>query len=413
VAGRLAPAFNVASLVLLSRAGVGLSGGAAPNDGLSKEANPLASTVRDRPDIYYIVLDGYGSSEVLREIFAVDDRPFREGLERRGFYLAADSHANYLRTVHSILSSLSMGYVMPNARKYARAANDYAPLVSALRANAVMDLVRRNGYEVHRIESGYAGTEITQRTHYVASAGSLSEFESTLLNLTPIPTLLASTPIGDQYEAHRRRIAFILDELPRLAIEPSPKFVFAHIVSPHPPFVFDADGGAVENPLPFDFLDGRHFIERRSRAEYIQGYAGQARFIAARILETIDGIRAMSEKPPVIVLQGDHGPGSSFDHERLGATNIRERAFILNAYLLPDSEPREALYPEITPVNTFRLILGHYLGADLPLRPDRSFYCPESAPYEFTEVTDRISQYIARRRALRDVEASLTIPDSS
>jgi hypothetical protein len=37
---------------------------------------------------------------------------------------------------------------------------------------------------------------------------------------------------------------------------------------------------------------------------------------------------------------------------------------------------RENLYKEITPVNTFRLILSKLLKLDLPLLSDRNFFTP-------------------------------------
>ena len=41
--------------------------------------------------------------------------------------------------------------------------------------------------------------------------------------------------------------------------------------------------------------------------------------------------------------------------------------------------------------NTFRVILGRYFGADLPLLPDRTFTSGAwKRPYDLTDVTDRL-----------------------
>jgi hypothetical protein len=63
---------------------------------------------------------------------------------------------------------------------------------------------------------------------------------------------------------------------------------------------------------------------------------------------------------------------------------LHERLGILNAYLLPGIDPA-LIYPTITPVNSFRLVVNQYFGADLPLLPDRSFYSTWDQPYRFTE----------------------------
>ena len=57
---------------------------------------------------------------------------------------------------------------------------------------------------------------------------------------------------------------------------------------------------------------------------------------------------------------------------------------ILNAYYLP-GDGAESLYPTITPVNSFRVILDKYFGENFPLLPDVSYNqsdqpVPETSP---------------------------------
>ena len=54
--------------------------------------------------------------------------------------------------------------------------------------------------------------------------------------------------------------------------------------------------------------------------------------------------------------------------------SIREKLNlpILNAYHLP-GDGIEALYPNISPVNTFRVIFNEYFGFNLPLLEDQSY----------------------------------------
>ena len=53
---------------------------------------------------------------------------------------------------------------------------------------------------------------------------------------------LGLAPIRDDYELARATIEFQLAELEKTALRPGPKYVFAHILLPHPPFVFLEDG---------------------------------------------------------------------------------------------------------------------------------------------------------------------------
>ena len=56
---------------------------------------PGVSRTRPLPDIYFIVLDGYGRSDVLKEFYGYDNSDFLRGLKEKGFYVAQDSMANY------------------------------------------------------------------------------------------------------------------------------------------------------------------------------------------------------------------------------------------------------------------------------------------------------------------------------
>ena len=68
-------------------------------------------------------------------------------------------------------------------------------------------------------------------------------------------------------------------------------------------------------------------------------------------------------------------------------TNFRERMSILNAYFFPDGK-YAALYPGITPVNTFRVIFDQYLGAQYELLEDRNYFSIMDRPYAILDVTE-------------------------
>ena len=99
----------------------------------------------------------------------------------------------------------------------------------------------------------------------------------------------------------------------------------------------------------------------------------------------ITRILAESERPPIIILQGDHGPALHMSTV-LADMDVRERYSIFNAYLLPDGGD-ENLYDSISPVNTFRVLFNHYFGTDYPLLEDKAFYVPFLEIYNFTLVS--------------------------
>ncbi len=153
----------------------------------------------------------------------------------------------------------------------------------------------------------------------------------------------------ENYE-HYEQTKFILSKLADVPKLKSPKFVFVHILVPHNPFIFTADGKFKK-------------VEDHNR----NGYRDNAEFIDQNIIPSIESILAESEQPPIIVLMGDHGPPP-------GKYATREdRMKNLDAYFV-NPETAADLYDSITPVNSFRIILNHYFGESYPLLEDVSHY---------------------------------------
>jgi hypothetical protein len=164
-----------------------------------------------------------------------------------------------------------------------------------------------------------------------------------------------------------------------------PKFVFAHVLIPHPPFVVNADGEPLEQEYFYELADASDFPG--GTEEYIQRYSGQVTFLGPWIETIVNQLIEDSPTPPIIIIQGDHGPGSQLDWSNPQEHALRERMAILNAYYFPGVDA-EALYDTITPVNSFRVLFDEYFGADYDLLPDVSFFSSARRPYQFQIVTE-------------------------
>jgi len=67
------------------------------------------------PNVYYIILDGYGSSRILKELYGFDNHDFETFLTKEGFYIASKSRCNYSTTMLSLASSLNMIHLPNNS----------------------------------------------------------------------------------------------------------------------------------------------------------------------------------------------------------------------------------------------------------------------------------------------------------
>ena len=66
---------------------------------------------------------------------------------------------------------------------------------------------------------------------------------------------------------------------------------------------------------------------------------------------------------------------------------MRERLSIYNAILAPP-EIKQQLYADMTPINSYPLILNHLFDADIPLQPDQSYFSLWQRPYDYIPISE-------------------------
>ncbi len=344
----------------------------------------------DAPDIYYIIVDGYARQDILKQLFNYDNSEFLNFLQQQGFYVAEDAHSNYDQTALSLSSSLNMMYLNDWVDKYLGSEkatyDNRRPLYTMVIHNRLMQYLHHRGYKIVAFPTGYDFTEFKQADEYRVGTWTLGLFDTQLINNTALAVFLHQLP----YIQHRARIRYVFDQLPQIADIAGPTFTFAHVISPHPPFVFDKDGNPRIIHREYLLGDASHFRDAGgTREEYIEGYRGQVQFVNHELEKIIPEILARSSRPPIIIIQGDHGSGSMLDWNSEANSNVQERMSNLNAYYFPDQD-YQMLYPSITPVNSFRVVLDQYLGEKYPLLPDRVYFSLWDTPYNFDDVTDKV-----------------------
>ncbi len=391
-AGALLLAMDAGSILLSRRAPArhALAGGPPPLSSVP----PALPPPEQRPHVFYVVLDGYARQDVLEATYGFDNAPFLEELRSRGFFVAGRALANYAQTSFSLASSLNMAYVEELVPEPPPDGRSRAPLADAIRHSRAAALLGAAGYTTVAFATGYPAAELRSADRWETPDRGLASdpFLQAFVGLTPAEPLLRLSSRTNPYERHRRQVLFTLESCPALAAERAPLFVVAHVVAPHPPFVFDPDGNLpadVRTDRLFSLVDGDHLHGGRvlSPAEYRRLYVDQLRFVNRKVLELLDGIDARASRPVAVLLQSDHGPGSALRWEEPERTDLKERLAILGAYRLPGGAGRD-LHDAMTPVNSLRAVLRGALGFDLPPVPDRSFFSTWSRPWEALPVEE-------------------------
>ena len=335
------------------------------------------------PDIYYIILDRYAGASTLAETYGFDNSDFLDYLTGKGFYVASESSANYVRTSESLASSLNMEYIDYMDEK----SNDLLPMSERIENNALQRSLKAAGYQFINVGSWWGPTRENENADMnVNYCTRTSEFDESLLTMTMPYFVSAEAGLVDDARMRQwKRTQFEFDELAEIPNMEEPTFTFAHILSPHVPYVFDSDGS---------FLPP----EEANRRGDVENYRNQLIATDNMVKELVDKLLTDSEVAPIIVLQADEGPYPerydagvrSFNWEQATDAEVRQKFEILNAYYLPGVDS-SALYPTITPVNSFRLVFDLYFGTSLGLLPDVSYaYVDYSHPYQFLDVTDKL-----------------------
>lgn len=314
------------------------------------------------PDIYYIILDRYASARTLKDVYDFDNSAFLDYLSDRGFYVASESVSNYHCTPVSLLSSLNMDFIHEEAAE--------GPIIGTLRDYKVWRLLKTAGYEFIHFGSSWEPMRENPYADMNFNYYSMPEFSSLVFqNTWAYPACIKLHIVESLSLTHYKRVVYKFDKLAEIPEIEEPTYVFAHMLVPHLPYVFDRDG----NWQTWDEIN-----VKSERDNYID----QLIATNAMVTELIDELLTNSEIRPIIIIQADEGPypGGYIEFFEGGGFNeateaeLRQKYGILNAYYLPNID-EGVLYPSITPVNSFRLIFNLYFETDFELLPDRS-YCP-------------------------------------
>ena len=345
---------------------------------------PPTKGLRAGRDVYFIILDGFARPDVLDQQFGLDVTPFVASLRAQGFYVPTRSRSNYSQTFLAVSSMLNMQYLDEIATAMGTSSQDRRPLKTAIERNALMRLAKRAGYTVTVVGSDYTATDsFPLADQCLCATPGPHELEFGALRLLPLADLgldqIASA-------VRRRKVLDSFEAVEHFGNAQAHHFVVVHILSPHPPFVLDREGGS-RMPAPgAPFIAGEWLPQsERMRpefdAEYVQGYSEQVRFIAARVQKLVGVLLDRGRPAPAIVIVGDHGSARRLDLIDPAKTDMHERMSIFSAYYLPDSEGA-ALYPEISPINGARALAMRYLGADIAFLPEASLFSTFHRPYE-------------------------------
>jgi hypothetical protein len=342
--------------------------------------------VDDLPDIYYIVLDEYTRGDTLKDVYGYDNEPFLTSLEELGFVVPRCSQSNYAGTHLSMGSSLNLDYVENLGYEIEPSRTGTGWLSILIEYSKTRSYLEEIGYTFVAFETGVPWADQSSADIYLKPEvnsggltdyfGLVNEFDIMYLEssagllfkdlVTRVPDLIGGE-LDQSIITRRDIVLYTLEKLDSLPETEGPKFVHAHMMVPHFPAIFSPEGEFISTqPLTYQAK--------------LDAYRDHVIYINSRLLPIVLNILEDSEIPPMIIIQGDHGP------RRIeGADSKNHQLRILNAYYFPENIHDE-LYPTITPVNTFRLLFNSLIEAEFPLLEDISYWSHRDTPFDFTVI---------------------------
>jgi len=334
------------------------------------------------PDIYYILLDGYPGKTSLLNVVNYDNQNFLNRLNQLGFFVQEHSYVNYPHTFLSIPSMLNMMYFDDDiSLEHADTPSQNMPYLIGSN-NKVMNFAKSQGYLTVSFDSGW-GFSRDMKSADLKLCGDNKLFNSEFIislvknsMLNPVYVKIFET---DKIEGK----LCIFDELPLIKNRTEqPIFVFAHIFSPHPPYLFGPTGEIrqLENLDPH--------LETESNLDK-DAFVGQLQFVNKKILYIVESLLD-SESQPIIIIQSDHGTAFLFEGQIENWDSptdemIQERMDNITFIFLPGNET-DIFSNNLTPVNTFRILFNHYFETDFEILPDKMYFGADGS-YELKDVT--------------------------
>ena len=328
-------------------------------------------------DIYHIILDGYGGYQSLKNNLGFDNKEFLDALENRGFYIDSNSYSNYPETILSIPSILNMKYFNYLTDEIGENSQEWHPMYEVWKNPEVMMNLESRGYTTIHFES----PEYQQNTEQI-----LCKFTTVIPN-NELMRLLSKISIFEHFtyafseQEKRERILCAFSELSEIGDrEEGPIFIHAHMMIPHPPYLFDSNG---ERIIYKPYHDDDELDSER--------YLGTLQYANKRIIEIVDNLQKQDTQP-IIIIQSDHGSDfNNFNWNNPTDDMIKQRMSNLNTYYFPDGG-NEFLYEGMTPVNSFRMLFNVYFNSTYPILEDKNYWSNYAQPYNFTDVTKIVNE---------------------
>ena len=312
----------------------------------SKKPSPelRSVTLKEKPNIYFILVDGYSSFAYMRE-HSIDVSPLTNYLSSNGFRLYDDTYSNYQPTTVAMPAILDMEHhyytLNENLVNFSEVTKQSRVIIGG--ENNVAHILKRNGYSIQYIHE----------KNYLLLAGCSADYcfpkNDSLAFIWMVLGKVSNKSLVQHSDAQtiRQRVMTLMDDS-----DNAPRFQYIHVFFP----------SHVKNKL-------LALGECNEDAE-VKKYASRVAKTGIYLQSQIDDIIGR-DPDAIVVIASDHGPlisrTCSFDSYINTVSEYRDRAGALMA--IRWSKNYDGRYDDriISGVNLFRYVLASLAEDEAPL----------------------------------------------
>lgn len=274
------------------------------------KTEPPAIDVPDsatKRDIVWILMDEYGSSEVLQRLFAFKN-PFDSILQERGFSLLPSIRTRFPNTLLSLNALF-------NEDDSTRPANFFEGMDDLKKASWVQR-IKRDGYRFVNLSSFDIGGEnkLENRSGYPNTY--LDQLISGTFFGMMIEKARFTAAKCDRY--NHRLYEKLKTELSQK--QQYPRFIWVHFAIPHEPFCRDKTGELVTLPA----------YTGKDSAVIKKYYIGYLEYGNGLLQQLLDRQQALKDK--IVIISGDHGPRYPFIQDTTASSHPFAAVYIPGKY---------------------------------------------------------------------------------
>ncbi|MEJ8842728.1 sulfatase-like hydrolase/transferase [Lacibacter sp. H375] len=330
-----------------------------------------------KPDIYFLVFDALPSTTAMQDTWNFNNNTLDSFLQKENFYVVPSSKSNYNLTVLSVSSTLNMDYTPP-VDLYQDETKMYFKASASLLDNSLVRYLNGAGYDIKQYQpvsfrnNDWSGglffpDMLYMNYFYQTLPGRI--YRDLAWNFAQLKTKLNQK---QDYAYYEKRNNNHRDDLHQTTLliknscamkKPKPQFVYAHYQLPHDPYIYDSLGNLKQVDKTVTYT------EEEQPAAFIE----QVKFANKIIQQLVTHIKQTNKPNTVIIIEGDHGFRNIYGKK---GYMIYEN---FSSFYFPDGNYKD-LYPTISPVNSFRVVLNNFFDANLPLLKDSSIFIPYTLP---------------------------------